>query len=44
VAKQVFVDETGRRRGLMRVLGVALAAGLVGFAGVIVVTVFEHAL
>ncbi|MEU6153860.1 hypothetical protein ABZ816_28070 [Actinosynnema sp. NPDC047251] len=42
MAKQVFVDETGRRRGLMAVLGVALAVGLSGFAGVIVATVFEH--
>ncbi|MBB5957848.1 hypothetical protein FHS29_004443 [Saccharothrix tamanrassetensis] len=42
MAKQVFVDETGRRRGLMGVLGIALALGLLGFTGVIVATVFEH--
>ncbi|WP_170211698.1 hypothetical protein [Saccharothrix australiensis] len=41
-AEQVFVDERGRRRGLMGVLGFGRAAGLLGFAGVIAATVFEH--
>ncbi|RKT69956.1 hypothetical protein DFJ66_3195 [Saccharothrix variisporea] len=43
VAKQVFVDETGRRRGLMGVVGVALAASLLGLALVILATVVGQA-
>ncbi|MDU0293119.1 hypothetical protein, partial [Saccharothrix longispora] len=42
VEGQVFVDPTGRRRGVMRAAGLALATSLLGLAAVIVATVAGH--
>ena len=38
----VFVDRTGRRRGLMRAASLAVAVSLLGFSALLVASVFEH--
>ncbi|MFE2756215.1 hypothetical protein ACFXGA_29870 [Actinosynnema sp. NPDC059335] len=40
--EQVFVDRTGRRRGLMRVVSLAVALSLLGFSALLVASVVEH--
>ena len=40
--EQVFVDRTGRRRGLMRAVSIALATSLLSLSALILTTVFEH--
>lgn len=40
--EQVFVDRTGRRRGLMRAASIALASSLLSLSVLIVTSVFEH--
>ncbi|MBB5808369.1 hypothetical protein F4560_008137 [Saccharothrix ecbatanensis] len=42
VGEQVFVDRTGRRRGLMRAVSIALAASLLGLSTLIMTTVLPH--
>lgn len=40
--EQVFVDLTGRRRGLMRAVGIALATSLLSLSALMVTTAFGY--